>query len=315
MLSTTGKLAQRSTNAHRFWHWKNTGLDVDIYILDTGININHIEFRGRAYNFRNWAISPYIDGELNEMADTDEDSHGTCLASVAGGAHLGPAKYANIINVKVGTGGSTPINYLSILRALKKTHNTKKFSPSARQFFAGSVINMSFGGDANSRAVQLAIWRAKQSGIPIVVAAGNENRDARDIFPCNMTSTVCVAGVDNYYRRDWDSNYGPKIAVSAPGHDIECAAGVYEYGVHSGTSIAAAYVSGVLAYFISYERIRSNTDLVIKRMKDNWNTGLLEGFLVTPETPNTLISNGFQNPDKLDTQPYVGAPNRRAIHR
>ncbi|KAL9075265.1 MAG: hypothetical protein Q9157_004056 [Trypethelium eluteriae] len=277
MQSTVEKMVNTEDTEKRYFYWSEAGRNVDIYIIDTGIKLDHPEFLGRASNFRGWRTSPYIDGPDSTMNDTHVLMHGTCVASIAGGTLIGTGKEANIINVKAWRrqGG-----WSSIIRAVKY-----------------------------NEALAIAIRKAKRAGIPFVTGAGNNNEDARDTFPCNLDETICVASTDERYRKANDSNYGRHVTVSAPGDGPLCATvrdNDFTYRYTSGTSPAAAYVAGTLAHFISYEKIRSNTELVMKRMRDNWNINQLEGF---PEsTPNTFNNNGFLNQYKSVLQPYAGAP-------
>ncbi|KAF2235582.1 subtilisin-like protein, partial [Viridothelium virens] len=256
---------RRNIDSYEYRYWSEAGSNVDIYVLDSGVNIHHPEFGGRAFNFKGLDFSPYIrpdmdpDGTERTMMDTTPATHGTCIASLAAGNTFGTAKRANIINVKVGTkiGGNT----IEIARAIfdvTKIHNQRKLlnrlSP-----FAGSVISLSMSGGFD-RAVEIAIKRAVYAGIPVVVPAGDTNSDASTAFPCNMTEVICVAAVDERYRKTNTSNYGPDVTLAAPGQDTWCATfqgnsfNSYRFGsifIPSGTSLAVPYVSGTLSLFIS----------------------------------------------------------------
>ncbi|KAL9086902.1 MAG: hypothetical protein Q9165_006908 [Trypethelium subeluteriae] len=178
--------------------------------------------------------------------------------------------------------------------------------------FAGSIINWSYGSyNFGLLGLEVMIQKAKAHGILTVVAAGNDNTDAAADPICRSRDTICVGSVDEAYRKTPGSNYGEVVTVSAPGHDIVCAAPLIysnRFVVETGTSFAAAYVSGTIAQFIGYEKLRSDAGTILRRMRDNWNVGLLQGFPLHPATPNTFNSNGFFKPNKSADQPYVGAP-------
>ncbi|KAL9097897.1 MAG: hypothetical protein Q9165_000223 [Trypethelium subeluteriae] len=309
MQSSAERLSLGADGVPSFWHWREAGRDVDVYIFDCGINITHPEFGVRASNFQEMDISPYYSGSDRIMTDTASNKHGTCIASLAGGRLNGAAKRANLINVKVC--GMLSAESPGVIRALgdvRKEHNAKR-RRSRRIPFAGSVINMSFGGSGYSLAMAIAIRKVYQAGIPVVVSAGNNNTFTSGRYPCNLRETICVAAVDNEYRKANFSNFGPEVEVAAPGERVMCASfqdDMFGSTFHSGTSQAAAYVSGTLAHFISYEKLRSNAALIRKRMRDNSISGILDGFPRT--TPNRLINNGIQKPNKSPIQPYVGAP-------
>ncbi|KAF2230200.1 subtilisin-like protein [Viridothelium virens] len=312
MQSSAEKISP-SDGSHRFWYWSEAGRNVDIYILDGGVNIYHPEFGGRASNFRGLDVSPYLspDSPESTMADTNPDTHGTCVASLAGGNTHGIARQANIINVKIAErdGGQTAKVAQAIIDVTREHIKKKKLA--RRSPFAGSVINFSMDCRYN-RAMEIAIRKADDAGIPVVVAAGNRNSDTFRRFPCNLRDTICVASVDKSYRKARSSNYGSEVTVAAPGQEVPCATfhGTnFSSHIDSGTSLATPYVSGTLAHFISYEKLSTSTLRVWERMLTNWNYGFLEGFPRYPATPNVFNSNGFQKQNKRITQPYVGAPD------
>ncbi|KAL9097061.1 MAG: hypothetical protein Q9165_001025 [Trypethelium subeluteriae] len=311
MQSSADKISP-GDGSHRFWYWSGAGRNVDIYILDSGLNIHHPEFGGRASNFWGVNYSPYLTPfSERTMADTDPNTHGTCVASLAGGNTHGIARRANIINVKIFNqfGGMTGTAARAIIDVTKRHIDNKKNR--RRSSFAGSVINFSLSYHYN-RAMATAFKRADDAGIPVVVGAGNRNSDTYDEFPCNVRDTICVASVDNNYRKARTSNYGAEVSIVAPGQAVTCATfhgNNFSSHIDSGTSLAAPYVSGTLAHFISYEKLSTSTALVWKRLSANWNTGFLEGFPRSPATRNIFNSNGFQKQNKRSSQPYVGAPN------
>ncbi|CAD0040385.1 unnamed protein product [Aureobasidium pullulans] len=63
------------------------GQGVNIYIIDSGVDVEHRLFRGRARNFHKC----YVDQMVG---------HGTAVAGCAGARFYGTAQGANIINVK-----------------------------------------------------------------------------------------------------------------------------------------------------------------------------------------------------------------------
>ncbi len=121
------------------------GEGVTAYIIDTGININHVEFEGRA----RW-------GKTMPQNDVDEDGngHGTHCAGTIGSRKYGVAKKADLVAVKVlGSGGSGSMSDVTggVLWAVDDAKKlTAQFRANPRSAAAkkhkGFVANMSLGG-------------------------------------------------------------------------------------------------------------------------------------------------------------------------
>ncbi|EPS43346.1 hypothetical protein H072_2669 [Dactylellina haptotyla CBS 200.50] len=217
----------------------NSGAGVDVYDLDSGININHVEFEGRAKHLFS------VFGQDFE----DRFGHGTHTAGTIGSRAYGVAKKVNIFNCRVldAQNRGNAAWYSQGLEAALKNHEQRKNSPD----FKGSVVNMSFGGDNSQYFFQL-IQRALQSGMHISASAGNEGSDACSVYPAAwslQTALISVGATDINDNRWESSNYGRCVTVHAPGHYI---VSTYNQGPQSktymsGTSMSAPIVSGLIA--------------------------------------------------------------------
>ena len=156
------------------------GDGVNVYVIDTGINIHHVEFEGRA----SWGTTI----PLNDV-DEDGNGHGThCAGTIASRAY-GVAKAAKVIAVKVlGSNGSGSMSDVVSGVLWAATDAKQQDALAAAEYKAtgktkhkGSVANMSLGG-GKSRALNDAVNRAVNGGLHFAVAAGNDNRYSGPFF-------------------------------------------------------------------------------------------------------------------------------------
>jgi cerevisin len=227
------------------------GEGVNVYVIDTGIHINHDEFGDRA----SW-------GKTIPQNDVDEDNngHGThCAGTIASGKY-GVAKGANVIAVKVlGSNGSGSMSDVIAGVVFAAEDAMEKAKDAANEVKAtgktkhkGSVANMSLGG-GKSNALDQTVNGAVESGLHFAVAAGNDNRDACSYSPAAAEKAVTVGASTLADERAYFSNYGPCVDVFAPGLNILSTWIGSKHAVNtiSGTSMASPHTAGLLAYLLS----------------------------------------------------------------
>lgn len=182
-----------------FVHDPSDGSGVDIYILDTGVRHQHIEFENRG--------KPGRDFTGEGMGD--QNGHGTHVAGLAASKTYGIAKKANIIDVKV-TGEDGMGALSSVLAGLEWA--AAEIHRNGRP----AVINMSLGAPKNS-VFNAAVEAAIDSGIPVVVAAGNTNTPACLDSPASANGVLTVGAFDD--RTDTIasfSNWGQCVDILRP---------------------------------------------------------------------------------------------------
>ncbi|KIP08998.1 hypothetical protein PHLGIDRAFT_87290 [Phlebiopsis gigantea 11061_1 CR5-6] len=227
------------------------GEGVDVYVIDTGINVEHVEFDGRA----SW-------GKTIPQNDVDEDGngHGTHCAGTIASKTYGVAKAAHVIAVKVlGSNGSGTMSdvvagvlFASDSAQLKAEEAKKELAATGKTSHKGSVANMSLGG-GKSRALDQAVDSAVDEGLHFAVAAGNDNRDACNYSPAAAENAVTVGASTIGDERAYFSNYGKCVDVFAPGLQIKSTyiGSKTATTTMSGTSMASPHTAGLLAYLLS----------------------------------------------------------------
>jgi len=195
-------------------------------------------------------IDSGVDGRHPELAgalDTSSSArtvgaHGTAVAGViaAQDRMIGIAPAASIASFDafIGAGDSARGSTADIAKGLD------------RAAAAGArIVNMSFAGPPDELlATMLAAAKAK--GVVLVAAAGNGGPKAAPAFPASDPSVIAVTATDPADAVYAAANAGRTVSVAAPGVDILVPAPGGGYQQLSGTSLAAAHVSGVAALIL-----------------------------------------------------------------
>jgi subtilisin family serine protease len=115
------------------------------------------------------------------------------------------------------------------------------------------VINMSFAGPYDPM-LQLAMKSAHDKGVVLIAAAGNLGPKSPPLYPAADPNVIAVTAVDQNDHLFADANQGPYIAVAAPGVNVLEPAPDSGYQITTGTSVAAAHVTGVAALMLERNR-------------------------------------------------------------
>ncbi|KAG0292579.1 serine protease, partial [Dissophora globulifera] len=193
----------------KYIHDPNGGDGVTVFVIDTGINVKHKEFEGRA----SWgATIPMGD------ADIDGNGHGTHCAGTIGSAAYGVSKKANVVAVKVlrSNGSGSMSDVVAGVDFAVQEHLSIKAQQGRK--YKGSVANMSLGG-GKSRPLDSAVTNAVAQGLHFAVAAGNDNRDACNYSPAGVEAAVTVGASTIKDERAYFSNYGRCVDIFGPGLD------------------------------------------------------------------------------------------------
>ncbi len=213
--------------AHRF----ATGERVAVAVIDSGIDTSHPEIMDAVAD-RFDAIAPA--GTL--------DPHGTGMA----GAIVSRARLAGIapgvrllaIRAFNGQGAKSEATTMSILTGIDwaTAHGAR-------------VINMSFAGPYDPDIAR-GLAAARQKGVVLVAAAGNAGPKSPPLYPAADKNVIAVTATDAGNRLLSAANHGRYISVAAPGVDVLVPAPGGAYQLTTGTSVAAAEVSGIAALMV-----------------------------------------------------------------
>jgi cerevisin len=224
------------------------GDGVDIYIVDTGVYVDNVEFEGRA-------TFGYAAGQYQKE---DGHGHGTHCAGTAAGKTYGVAKKASIIGVKVLSDngqGSTADIVDGINWVLTNVKTTGK----------PSIASMSLGGGV-SQALDDAVSQLIAGGVQVAVAAGNDGADASNSSPARVQEAITVGASNIVNAMASFSNFGSVVDVFAPGVNITSAwiPNPTSIKMISGTSMATPQVAGLAAYFLSKDTTLTPAAIVAK---------------------------------------------------
>src|SRR5262245_57730460 len=272
-LADSGPLVQ----ADQAWSVGFDGSGVAVGIVDTGVDATHPFLAGKVaaeacYSSTVTGVSESVcPNHLDEQHGTgaaapcafDDCFHGTHVAGVAAGdgraagqSFSGVARGANVLavqafsrvtdpNVCAGGGSCVAAFSSGILAALEHLYILSWEHRIA-------AINLSLGSNLPSAACNDDPYAAmvdnlRAVGIATVVASGNAGATSALSSPACVSSAVSVGSTTKADRLSAFSNVAPSLSLLAPGESITSSLPFGGYGALSGTSMAAAHVSGAFA--------------------------------------------------------------------
>jgi subtilisin family serine protease len=117
------------------------------------------------------------------------------------------------------------------------------------------VVNLSLGGPRfdGPDPMEDAIARLEESGVSVVIAAGNESQDTANVAPAGYDIGLIVSAYDAEGGSDngfaWFTNFGDEVDITAPGVEILSTYPGGTYAPLSGTSMATPLVAGAVAAY------------------------------------------------------------------
>jgi subtilase family protein len=289
-------------------HKVATGRGVLVAVVDSAIDMNHPDLAGafvEQYDAVGRREKPHF--------------HGTGMVGAIAAHHrlMGIAPEARILAIQAFSG-------------------TTRQSPEAttKQILAGldwavrkgaRVINMSFAGPYDPM-LALAMKNAHAKGVVLIAASGNLGPKSPPLYPAADPNVIAVTAVDENDRLFAQAVRGPHVAVAAPGVDVMVPAPEETYQLTTGTSVAAAHVSGVAALLIErYPNVDAATILEVltstaqklnpKGRDDQFGWGLIDPASALAELESRMTDNQVasvsQPPPQAALPKQVAAPKQQ----
>lgn len=224
-----------------------------IGIMDSGVRASHEDFCGRILARKDFVGS--TDG-------ADDNGHGTHVTGIAAGCAdngLGLSGVAYGRNVRVVMAKVCGPTFFGLLYSCPTSAIAAGIYWAVDEMGA-DVLNLSLGGATGSETERLALAHAVARGALPVCAAGNDGGPVS--YPAAFDECLAVSATDWGDDLASYSNFGPQIAVAAPGGDSEdpqllsaiastCRDSDSHYCIMGGTSMASPQVAGLAAILVA----------------------------------------------------------------
>lgn len=299
--------------SRNFFYYSAAGEGITVYIIDSGVNPTHPEFRLGV--IKRWIYA--FDCGPPE-SDHHIDGHGSCIASKIAGVESGVAKKASLVIVKAMPEVSSSLDGL-----MKVSNDIRKRELQGGESLPGySVLTIAWriklppgGGSLIQETLTRLTYRMiKSYGLVIVTAASKDQAPIPDFdFPDSLVDSLPIIEVGAADWKTgktlpWSRGHPVSLPVTAPGV-VLCAAGGgagAEGGgennglvVQKGSSFAAAAVAGLAAYFLSLDDVgpmlRKDPENVPNAVKEY----ILKTAYIRPGATDRSIWNGviYDGPD------------------
>jgi hypothetical protein len=210
------------------------GSGIVIAVIDSGIDVTHPD------------LANVIAKKFNAIGDRDAkpDNHGTAVAGIISGHGLvrGVAPGARLLDVRafkaIEDGRPRLATSFVLLRGIEWAMTER-----------ARILNLSFAGPKDPLLLR-AIKLARGRDVILVAAAGNEGPNAPPAYPAAYDEVIAVTAIDPADALYAKANRGRYIAIAAPGVDILAPTTSNAHNLHTGTSFAAAHVSGIFALML-----------------------------------------------------------------
>ena len=239
--------------------WNRRTSCAKVAVLDTGVQSDHPDLKKNLWentadpsngrdDDNNGVVDDRWGGDLvdGKGSGVDKHGHGTHVAGIIG------ARGNNDRGIS-GLCWSLKIVAVRVLDADGRSTWSREIAGIDYAIRSGAkVINASYGGTSGSDIVRDAIQRARDKGVLMVAAAGNDgvNSDKQPNFPASYpdSNILSVAATNNKDKLASFSNFGAQnVDLAAPGDHVASTFWKSDYAYMSGTSMATPYVGAAAA--------------------------------------------------------------------
>lgn len=268
--------------------------DIVVAIIDTGIDVDHPFIRDHLWT------NPK---EVNNAKDNDGngyagDLHGWNFVSNSNDLTDNHGHGTHVAGIILQKAQSTRVKFMILKYYDPHTSGSDNLTNTVKAIryaikMKADIINYSGGGDVRSPLEEDAIRDAQAQGILFVAAAGNEGRNTDRVgyFPAGygLSNIISVAAMDARKRLLANSNYGVhSVDIVAPGKNVFSSLPGGRYGFMTGTSMATAWVSGLVA------------SLLVKTQQ-TWKPEDIKRFLEKVAVKDQKLSNKIRSQGRISS--------------
>ncbi|MEW5938585.1 MAG: S8 family serine peptidase [Chloroflexota bacterium] len=253
------------------------GEGVIVAVIDTGLDFTHLDLisnlwanpgemgvDGNGADKSTNGIDDDADGFIDDVFGWNFIEDNNDFSDLNGhGTHIAGIIAASVDN-SYGMVGVAPKARIMPLRALDADGNGSYADVAQAIIYAvdhgAQVINLGFGGQFDSQALRDATDYAYNHDVIVVAAAGNGGSEA-PYYPAANPNVIAVLALDPLRNLTSFSSYGYVYSVAAPGVGIYSTVPGADFNYMTGTSMAAAEVSGIAALLVTQDKFNTADDV------------------------------------------------------